>query len=86
MSVNIDTWEWWHVANNRRAFLISRKVAGKLTKNEYAEFVVLQGVAEVICTGTTDPFKINPRLEALTKRFEKLAAKVQKRLRVSSGR
>jgi len=80
MTVDIEKWTWWPVVNERRALLISKKISGKLTQNEFAEFTVLQGIAEVIVTGTTGPFKINPRLEALTKRFEKLAAKVQRKL------
>jgi hypothetical protein len=84
MNLDVSRWRWWNDANERRAFLIGMKAHKEpMTDAEKAEYAVLQGLAELICTGTTAPFNLSP-LEEIAKKAERLAAKIQKQLHKSS--
>jgi hypothetical protein len=68
---------WWDLANERRQRLILKKYkGGDLSKRQKAEFIMLQGIADVVMSYAA-PIDFGP-LKAITKKFERLAARVAK--------
>lgn len=85
MTTDVNKWPWWQAANERRAELIGKKHGDGLTGDEATEFTILQGIAEVVVESVSPPMDFGP-LEALAKRFEALAAKVQAEIHRTSER
>lgn len=74
--------KWWDVANERRARLIKKKhLGGGLTKQQEAEYLLLQGISELVLNYAV-PLDFT-RLEELERKVHRLAHRIAKASRAA---